>query len=207
MTIVPKKPMDSINKIYKCILENCHHREVKIREDFRIFIKKHVYLVKSGYFFIRTTSTHMIKIADHAPFILGLVNQQDTFPPQLILSPVTECTVIIVEPSEAIDSLSKHACWHDVYFFSIYLIQHLFIVNDNLVSSNSYQKTKVCIEKLAKLPDSIRAKISTIQFILDDTGMSRSRVSAILLALKQGEYISMRRGILVSLNKPLPKDF
>jgi DNA-binding IscR family transcriptional regulator len=59
---------------------------------------------------------------------------------------------------------------------------------------------------MAEWDETLRAKIGVMNYIQRRTRISRSVVAEVLAALRQGNYINMSRGKLVSINR-LPAEY
>jgi DNA-binding IscR family transcriptional regulator len=59
---------------------------------------------------------------------------------------------------------------------------------------------------MAQWDETLRMRVGVMSFIQRRTGISRSVVAEVLAALRQGNYINMDRGKLVSINR-LPAEY
>lgn len=75
-----------------------------------------------------------------------------------------------------------------------------------LVGNNSYSQIRSMLMDMAEWDETLRSKIGVMHHIQQSTRISRSVVAEVLAALRQGNYISMNRGKLVSINR-LPTEY
>ncbi|MGS6322642.1 helix-turn-helix domain-containing protein, partial [Enterobacter hormaechei] len=75
-----------------------------------------------------------------------------------------------------------------------------------LVGNNSYSQIRAMLINMAEWDDTLRSKIGVMNHIQRSTRISRSVVAEVLAALRQGNYINMSRGKLISINR-LPTDY
>ncbi|MEO3989190.1 helix-turn-helix domain-containing protein [Pseudocitrobacter cyperus] len=203
-----QKPIASLELIVEHIIKHANYESVTIAEEnFRLQREKYLYFVTSGNFTLRNQTNNHINFVDSAPFIVGIVNNKDFTDGGMVFSPQSECTVLIMDRQEADNIFSEKGFWKILYLFTTYVIQSMLITKNMTHGANSYKKIKNCIESLQQLPDDVKSKISAIQFIINETGISRSRVSAILAELKKGGFIKVTRGKLISVDKSLPHDY
>lgn len=75
-----------------------------------------------------------------------------------------------------------------------------------LVGNNSYHQIRAMLLNMAEWDETLRSKIGVMNHIQQSTRISRSVVAEVLAALRQGNYINMSRGKLVSINR-LPTEY
>ena len=75
-----------------------------------------------------------------------------------------------------------------------------------LVRNNSYNQIRAMLMEMAEWDETLRSKIGVMNHIQRSTRISRSVVAEVLAALRQGNYINMNRGKLVSINR-LPAEY
>lgn len=70
--------------------------------------------------------------------------------------------------------------------------------------NDSYRKIRTALERMSKLPESIRFRLSAISYVVDTTGISRSHALAIMKSLKEGGYIDIDAGYLMGIARKMP---
>jgi len=78
--------------------------------------------------------------------------------------------------------------------------------DSELVGNDAYSKIRSLLMELWLYPEEIRRQIKVSSFIQRRTRISRSRIMDVLAELKKGQYIEMKSGVLVSMEK-LPSAF
>ncbi|MFI7811723.1 helix-turn-helix domain-containing protein [Citrobacter werkmanii] len=104
------------------------------------------------------------------------------------------------------EKCDEQALWHDV---SRVLAQRLIMMlarERESVGNDAYTKIRFTLQEIWMYPIEIRCKIKVANFIQRRTRLSRSRIMNILAALKQGGYIEIESGFLVSVSN-LPAAF
>ncbi|MDY7247532.1 helix-turn-helix domain-containing protein [Enterobacter hormaechei] len=96
--------------------------------------------------------------------------------------------------------------WQEAFCWLSWL-NHLLGKRDmQLVGNNSYSQIRAMLINMAEWDDTLRSKIGVMNHIQRSTRISRSVVAEVLAALRQGNYINMSRGKLISINR-LPTDY
>jgi len=80
------------------------------------------------------------------------------------------------------------------------------IRDKQLVGNNSYSQIRSTLLDMAQWDETLRMRVGVMNYIQRRTRISRSVVAEVLAALRQGNYINMVRGKLVSINR-LPAEY
>lgn len=108
--------------------------------------------------------------------------------------------------SVALQLLEQHQLWRDAFYLMTWQNQVLEARDLQLVGTSSYNQIRSTLLTMANWDESVRARIGVMNYIQRRTQISRSVIAEVLAALRQGNYIEMQKGKLVSINH-LPNDY
>lgn len=146
-----------------------------------------------------------------SPSILGLVDGYSYFydvpsRPKHYIHAETDCRCHFIKIDVFLDITEKNNLWHDIARVLAHRLMIMSMRERELVGVDSYLMVRSLLIELWIYPEEYRNKISVLSFIMKRTGLSRSRVMAILSELKKGEYIEVKAGKLI-MQKKLPTAF
>jgi len=146
-----------------------------------------------------------------SPSVLGLVDSYRAFYeisvlPQHYMLAEIDCECYFVPINIFLELSDKHCLWHDVARILAHRLMIMSFREQELVGVDSYLKVKSLLIELWEYPENYRCKINVMHFILKRTGLSRSRVLAILSDLRKGGYINIKSGKLINIIK-LPRAY
>jgi CRP-like cAMP-binding protein len=118
----------------------------------------------------------------------------------------TDCTIKTIIAEDVMTVLDKHSAWPTMTRLLSHNIKHLAYRDLMMVGNTTYGLIRNCIYEYNELPNEIQHTQSLSTYIESKTALSRSRVMKILLGLKTGGYIEMKRGRLTHLEK-LPREY
>jgi len=136
--------------------------------------------------------------------VLGLATL--FYPIGYLLKAKTDCTCIIMDKVEALQEIEKLNLWQEVAELLAYQISRHANRDKSMIGKNAYDIVKHYIEELATLPAESRNHIKIATYLLERSGLSKSRVYSILQQLIEGRYLNISNGRLVSVNR-LPNKF
>ena len=161
-------------------------------------------LIETGSVCITRKSDHLLLGAVEAPVLLGLTTLFHTF--DYIMKAETKVTYYSLPREKALEMIKTYDLWEDVARLQSYHLSRFVNRDNRLTGKSAYEIIKAQLEELGALPLDERVMISTYKYIVDRSGISRSRVYHILQQLTKGGYIKINNGILVAIN-PLPSKF
>ncbi|WP_407438855.1 helix-turn-helix domain-containing protein [Lelliottia sp.] len=134
------------------------------------------------------------------PTILGLCSLK-TDQVQCALKTRTACQMAIVTMDEVYAILAKENIW-ELFARHLQVLSNKFLLNTYvLIAENAYSLIRHQLFELMHEPESFRAHTPVEHYIRDKTRLSRSGIMSILSKLKQGGYVVIEKGILISINK------
>lgn len=118
----------------------------------------------------------------------------------------TDCTIKTITAENVMVVLDKNSAWPAMTRLLSHYIKHLAHRDLMMVGNTTYGLIRNCIYEYHELPYEIQHTQALSTYIESKTALSRSRVMKILLGLKTGGYIEIRRGRLTHLEK-LPREY
>lgn len=141
-----------------------------------------------------------------APFILGLSSVMIKHCHKYNVVAKTPCTGFYLSTDTTRQLIQQNALWKEAFSWLSW-INYLLAKRDmQLVGNNSYHQIRAMLLNMAEWDETLRSKIGVMNHIQQSTRISRSVVAEVLAALRQGNYINMSRGKLVSINR-LPMEY
>jgi len=141
-----------------------------------------------------------------APSLLGLVDGYGLFydvilRPQHYIFAETNCICSLI-PTETFTKIADNEnLWHDIARILAHRLMVMSVREQELVGVDSYLKVRSLLIELWLYPEEYRSKINVMTFIMNRTGLSKSRTMVILSELKKGKYIEIKSGKLVMQRK------
>lgn len=153
----------------------------------------------------RQSDELLIGIAD-APFIFGLSESMMERQQEYTVVAQTSCSGFYLPGTTTSRLIQQEYLWRDAFCWLSWINLILEKRDKQLIGNNSYHQIRAMLLNMAEWDDALRSKIGVINHIQQSTRISRSVVAEILAALRQGNYINMSRGKLVSINR-LPTEY
>ncbi|WNS34115.1 helix-turn-helix domain-containing protein [Enterobacter asburiae] len=88
----------------------------------------------------------------------------------------------------------------------MYALKRFSEVYQNSAGLSTYELIRINLNALMEEEEELRLSINVSDYIQDKTRLSRSRVMKILSDLREGDFIEVKRGILLKVNK-LPANY
>lgn len=140
-----------------------------------------------------------------APFIFGLsAGVMDSN--QYVLIAQSPCAGFFLPAGTAHNLIQQSHLWRDAFGWLSWCHRVLEIRDMQLVGNNSYSQIRSMLLDMAEWDETLRSRVGVMSYIQRRTRISRSVVAEVLAALRQGNYINMNRGKLVSINR-LPVEY
>ncbi|CAM6699025.1 Inhibitor of hydrogen peroxide resistance [Enterobacter asburiae] len=141
-----------------------------------------------------------------APFILGLSTVMINHSQEYRVVAKTACTGFYLPTENTRQLIQQNALWKEAFGWLSWINYILEKRDMQLVGNNSYHQIRAMLLNMAEWDETLRSKIGVMNHIQQSTRISRSVVAEVLAALRQGNYINMSRGKLVSINR-LPTEY
>ncbi|AJR00840.1 MULTISPECIES: helix-turn-helix domain-containing protein [Hafnia] len=117
-----------------------------------------------------------------------------------------DCSGYCISAKRAIELINLNNLWPDTVNYLTYLIKKLLEHEMTMSSGSSYSAICYLLRQLENEPESVRGKISVLQYLYKRTGYSKSIISLVISELKKGRYIETKKSHLVKINH-LPEKF
>jgi len=141
-----------------------------------------------------------------APFIMGLTaGMMNTCKEYRVVAKIFS-TGFYLPAATSHQLIQQDSLWQDAFCWLSWINHILGKRDTQLVGNNSYRQIRAMLMNMAEWDDVLRSKIGVMNHIQQSTRISRSVVAEVLAALRQGNYINMSRGKLVSINR-LPTEY
>ena len=165
---------------------------------------KNIYYVTEGTINVFRKGDNIVVGVINAPFMFGFALM---FNPIDIVIKGSGKTVAYVLPNDKVRALiSELNLWESVAELLSRRIGYYSYMDKSILGKDAYELISKQLQELIKYTLEQRVGIVTSTFIIDRTGLSRSRVMYILKQLKAGGYIKIIKGVLLEVNS-LPKKF
>ena len=170
-----------------------------------------ILLVTSGCFAVSHAQVELHMATVFAPTVVGLIDGYSLYydvkaRPQHYIRAETDCTGWIVPLDLFVEKCDEFNLWHDI---ARILAQRMMVMSahdSELVGNDAYSKIRSLLMELWLYPEDVRLQIKVSSFIQRRTRISRSRIMDVLAELKKGNYIEIKSGVLIAMEK-LPLAF
>lgn len=166
----------------------------------------HTFVIQTGIVEIHRQSDDLLIGIVTTPFILGLTAGMMENQQHYTIVAQSPSTGFYLPAATARQLIQKSFLWQDAFCWLSWINRILARRDMQLVGNNSYSQIRAMLMNMAEWDEPLRSKIGVMNHIQRSTGISRSVVAEVLSALRQGNYINMNRGKLVSINR-LPAEY
>ncbi|WP_449542062.1 helix-turn-helix domain-containing protein [Enterobacter ludwigii] len=164
------------------------------------------YVFQTGVIEVYRHSDDLLVGIASAPFIFGLSAVVINHSQEYRVTAKTACTGFYLPAATTRQLIQQHSLWKDAFCWLSWINYILGKRDRQLVGNNSYHQIRAMLLNMAEWDETLRSKIGVMNHIQQSTRISRSVVAEVLAALRQGNYINMSRGKLVSINR-LPTEY
>ncbi|HHA2008505.1 TPA: helix-turn-helix domain-containing protein [Enterobacter mori] len=139
------------------------------------------------------------------PLLVGL-NEFSDLNNSFVYKAYSEVHYEIQPQKKVIEKIENGNLWRETAFSLMFGIKRLAEEYHNSAGLSTYDLIRINLLALMEEEEELRLAINVSDYIQDKTRISRSRVMKILSDLRDGEFIEIRRGILLKVNK-LPENY
>ena len=164
------------------------------------------FVLQTGVIEIYRRSDELLIGIATAPFILGLTAGMLDYSKEYRVVAKNPCTGFYLPASTSLQLIQQSSLWKEAFCWLSWIKSILEKRDRQLVGNNSYHQIRAMLLNMAEWDETLRSKIGVMNHIQQSTRISRSVVAEVLAALRQGNYINMSRGKLVSINR-LPTEY
>ncbi|WP_449546222.1 helix-turn-helix domain-containing protein [Lelliottia amnigena] len=203
------KPLSEFKRLEHCLKAESTHFSVSqqhIIGDGWYDDDHYTWFLQTGVVAVhRNTDDLLIGIVT-APFIFGLTAGMIKNRQKYTMIAQSPCTGFYLPAATTHHCLQQFHLWRDAFCWLSWINRIMEKRDMKLVGNNSYSQIRSMLMDMAEWDETLRSKIGVMHHIQQSTRISRSVVAEVLAALRQGNYISMNRGKLVSINR-LPTEY
>lgn len=127
--------------------------------------------------------------------------------PGHLLRAERESTILRLDADKAAELFRAEGVWEDVAALLSYHTAYLIFRDAQVLQQRTYSVIRNHLQEMILLPEETRLRTTILEYIQDRTLLSRSSILNVLSALKQGEYISFKRGGYLLEVRHLPESF
>lgn len=209
------KPLNAINKIIDSLSNSGDFFELQPEEEFSFDTKgsdKLIMLLTKGTGTICHSENELVVTTIFSPSVLGLIDGYSKFyKVNIRLSHFfiaeTYCSGHIVPLDKFVEIMDEKNLWHDIARILASRLMIMSIREKEFIGVDSYLMVRTLLLELGRYSSEYRQQINVLSFIQRRTNLSRSRILSILSELRKGDYISMEKGTLMTINKKIPEQF
>lgn len=168
--------------------------------------RQQMYLFQQGELSLLRASDGLLLVTVYEPHLFGIAEMIQ--PTQgHILRVETESTVLRADAEQAATLFREQGVWEDVAAVLSYHTAYLIYRDAQVVQQRTYSVIRIHLQEMILLPEEARMRTTILDYIQDRTLLSRSSILNVLSALKQGKYISFKRGGYLLEMTHLPESF
>lgn len=208
------KPMKSIESLFVELIP--HGRKILIPKNKKYNLNnekdgKGILLITDGIGTVVHTENDYHFSTTYPPSILGFVGGYSSYyqiphaMADLSIYADTNLTCFFVPLQKFVEVMDQNNSWHDVARILAHRLM-IMMSKDSDHMEGAYPRIKTLIQEVWSYPEEYRIQINLPHFIQKRTGLSRSRIMKILMDLRQGGYIDIVNGKLLSIMK-LPQAY
>ncbi|GFM11817.1 MULTISPECIES: helix-turn-helix domain-containing protein [Enterobacter] len=170
--------------------------------------KAYIYYLMEGEVSVNKKIDDLVVINIKSPAIIGMTAliYREYFH---YLVTISNCKIVAIPNVDVIDILDKNNLWRAA-FNIVSTAARYYYERDDLLSSTSsgiYGLVRKYLLLINEYSMEEKERISVFDYIMKRNNVSRSSLNKILKELTVGKYITIKRGRLVSIDKPLPDSY
>uniref|UniRef100_S0DEC1 Putative transcriptional regulator n=1 Tax=termite gut metagenome TaxID=433724 RepID=S0DEC1_9ZZZZ len=167
--------------------------------------RKMCYMLHGGSISLHRRGDGLVLNSESMPFIIGICNLSshgDSF----YLRTRENMRMSRIPQERFMILVEKFALWESLAKLVIYTASRFYDHCTQLTQLSAYEIIRFKLLELMDEPDVIRLNTTAAMYIQNRTFLSRSGIMRILSELKQAEYVTMQRGVLIAINH-LPEKY
>ena len=201
------KPIHDINKIICVVSEPSLIRTAQRRQIISLasFPEPMVIVIHEGLVAAYRNSDQLLLSYFQGPLIVG-INEFSELNNFFLYKAYSEVRYEIQPRKEVLEKIDNASIWRETAYLYMYALKRFSEVYQNSAGLSTYELIRINLNALMEEEEELRLSINVSDYIQDKTRLSRSRVMKILSDLREGDFIEVKRGILLKVNK-LPANY
>ena len=203
------KPIPEFSRLEKCLSEQSEPFKLPAQHSvFGESFKEEQYtlVLQSGALVIHRQQDDLLMEIVTAPWVFGINAGMMGCGSEYELVTHSPCTGFYLPAATARTLIHQAGLWRDAFCWLSWHHRIMEIRDKQLVGNNSYSQIRSTLLDMAQWDEGLRMRVGVMNYIQQRTRISRSVVAEVLAALRQGNYINMDRGKLLSINR-LPAEY
>ncbi|HED5665900.1 TPA: helix-turn-helix domain-containing protein [Enterobacter kobei] len=205
---VNAKPLSELSRLEQCLIAasstfQCAPQQIITSHECN---ESRTVVLQTGIIEIYRYPDELLLGIAKAPFTFGLSTVMIKHCHEYKVIAKTPCTGFYLSTETTRQLIQQNALWKEAFTWLSWINYILAKRDMQLVGNNSYHQIRAMLLNMAEWDETLRSKIGVMNHIQQSTRISRSVVAEVLAALRQGNYINMSRGKLVSINR-LPTEY
>lgn len=206
-SVATLKPVSHI-EILQNSLGGAHKKlTAKPGQRFQLILSKTkmCFLLFQGKCDVKRQGDALILGSIESPSMIG-VSELIPDPSNVVIQATSNIEYLYLPLDEVLQHVDEHNLWKSVSYFLMHVCSRF---NEYFKTNSGISTYALICNLLRALNDEdfeTRATVSAARYILDRTPLSRSGVMKVLSNLNKGEYIVIKRGLLIRIND-LPADY
>ncbi|TNV11222.1 cyclic nucleotide-binding protein [Buttiauxella sp. B2] len=161
------------------------------------------FLLRKGSVSLYRISDGLVVNSESAPYVFGLSNQYSTSD-YLSIRTQEDSEISMIPLIEANRIIAHEDLWKNLAHLLMYTAGRIYEHSAKMLAQRSYDVIRFQLYELMEEQTEMRMKTTAANYIQSRTFLSRSSIMKILAQLKLGGYIVTERGILLSIERPIP---
>lgn len=164
-----------------------------------------VVLIHEGLLAAYRNSDQLLLRYFQAPLIVG-INALVDMNEGIVYKAYSEVRYELQPRAAVLEKIDSANLWRETAMLFMYGVKRYAEAHRTSAGLSTYEMIRVNLFALMEEEEELRLSINVSDYIQDRTRISRSRVMKILSDLREGNFIEIKRGILLKVNK-LPENY
>ena len=203
----PGKPIAHIQAVVNSLLHI--HPASKAQKGQRFVLsdgdKKLCFILLEGHCDVARGTDALTFFSLTSPGILGFSDFSHSSQ-TLVISASGPVKYLTLPTELVLQTIKENNLWESTTYFLMYMAARYQEYLQKNTSLSSYDLIRNNLHALSHEPFDVRATTTALKYIGDRTNLSRSLIMKILGELNNGEFIVIKRGLLITINK-LPEKY
>lgn len=201
------KPINDVKKIISAISEPSRIRTAKTRQVISTNTHQEpmAVVIHEGLLAAYRNSDHLLLRYFQAPMIVG-INALTDMNEGIVYKAYSDVRYELQPRDTVLEKIEKENLWRETALLFMFGVKRFAEAHKNSAGLSTYELIRLNLLALMEEEEELRLAINVSDYIQEKTRISRSRVMKILSDLREGDFIEIKRGILLKVNK-LPENY